>query len=517
MPDPSILIVGAGPTGLAAAIELMRAGLPVRIIDKSRGIAEHSQAVAVQARAIEQFQRYGIAEDAVARGRKMKAARFYSEGKQILSIAFDPVPSRFPYVLFLPQSETEALLSAHLEGMGIRVERGVDLESVVQHERGVHVRLCHPDGGMEEVHVRWLIGCDSAHSTVREKIGTRFDRRRIALNFFLGDLELEGTDSPQDFLSVHVHRGDVVFMGRISDSVTRMVVKLHSDQGKHEHRAFSVDDFQQVVNRVGVRVKVLSAGWTSPFRVNHQHFRRYRIGNVFLAGEASQIHSPFGGRGTNTGIQDAANLAWKLAAVECGAPESLLNSYEEERAAIGRALIRFTNRGLRMASTTNPFLEGIRDALVPLITNRKPVQRALSEFIAETAIEYRLSSAVRDFGGDGDLRAGDRLPDLTLMNPGDTTTLLRAWNDTRHLVLVVNGSNVELSQVRQDLPEAALMPVYTPQLDDEGINLLGTKKKVIIVRPDGYVGFRGLMKYRIEWRRYAMQDGLAPVVLKMAA
>ena len=266
-----------------------------------------------------------------------------------------------------------------------------------------------------------------------------------------------------------------------------------------------------------MRVKLLSAGWTTPFRVNDRQARRYRIGNVFLAGDASHIHSPVGGQGMNTGMQDMANLAWKLAAVTRGADDSLLNSYEEERGEVGKALLRFTERGLKMAGTTNLFLEGMRDVMVPFFSNLKPVQRAVTGFIAETAIEYRSSSIVLDFGGDGDLRAGDRLPDLTVLNPGDQTTLLREWRDAKHLVLVVNGSTLEIAQIRADLPEAEVMPLYTPQLDDDGIGLLGIKKKVVIVRPDGYVGFRGAMKFRNEWIKYAHQDGLAPVIAKMAA
>ena len=517
MPHPSILIVGAGPTGMTLAIELARAGMDVRIIDKNDGLAEHSQALAVQARTLEQFQRYGIAEDAVERGRKLRGARFYSEGKRIVDITLDEVPSRYPYLLFLPQSETEALLNAHLESLGVRIERRVELESLVQHDRAVLATLRHPDGGKEDVSVRWLIGCDGAHSPVREKTGTLFEGGGVGLSIFLGDLELEGPDVPEDFLSVYVHRGDVVFMGRISDTIVRMIVALHSEQEKDEHRMITADDFQRAVDHVGVRVNVLAAGWTSPFRVNDRQAKHYRIRNVFLAGDASHIHSPVGGQGMNTGIQDAANLAWKLAAVARGADESLLNSYEEERGDVGQALLRFTERGLKVASTTNPLLEGIRDVFVPFITSLKPVQRAVTGFVAETAIEYRSSSIVRDFGGDGDLRAGDRLPDLTLMSPGDQTTLLRTWTGSRHLALVINGSNLEVAQVRSDLPEADVVSVCTPQLDDEGINLLGIRKKVLIVRPDGYVGFRGGMKYRHEWRKYALQDGLVPTVVTMAA
>jgi 2-polyprenyl-6-methoxyphenol hydroxylase-like FAD-dependent oxidoreductase len=517
MHDASILIVGAGPTGMTAAIELKRAGFNVRIIDKRDGPAEHSQALAVQARTLEQFQRYGIAEQAVARGRKLRGARFYSDGKQIVSIAFDQLPSRYPYLLFLPQSETEALLNAHMESLGVKTERRLELESLVQHERGVHTRLRHADGTLEEMNVRWVIGCDGAHSAVRDKTGTRFEGAGVRLSFFLGDLELEGPDAPEEFLSVHVRRGDVVFMGRISDKVVRMIVALHSEQEQDEYRALTVNDFQQAVDQIGVRVKIQSAAWTTPFRVNDHQARRYRIGNVFLAGDASHIHSPVGGQGMNTGVQDAANLGWKLAAVARGADESLLDSYEEERSEVGKALLRFTERGLKMASTTNPLLENIRDVFVPFFSNLKPVQRALTGFIAETAVEYRSSSIVWDFGGDGDLHAGERMPDITLLNPGDQTTLLRDWSGAKHLALVVNGSQVEIAQIRSDLPEADVMPVYTPHLDDEGIGLLGTRKKVVIVRPDGYVGFRGTMKYRSEWRKYALQDGLAATVVSLAA
>ncbi len=517
MHNPSILVVGAGPTGMTAAIELKRAGLNVRIIDKNDGLAVHSQALALQARTLEQFQRYGIADQAVALGRKLHGARFYSEGKQIASLTFDHLPTRYPYVLFLPQSRTEALLNAHMEQMGVKAERRVQLESLSQHDRGVHVRLRHSDGGLEDLNVRWVIGCDGAHSTVREKTGIRFLGGGLGLSFFLGDVELEGPDTPQDDLRVHVHRGDVIFMGRISETCFRMIVALHAEQERDERRPLTMNDFQQAVDRVGVRVNVRSTGWTTPFRVNDRQARHYRMRNVFLAGDASHIHSPVGGQGMNTGIQDAANLAWKLAAVARGANESLLHSYEEERSEVGKALLRFTDRGLKMASTTNPFVEGLRDKLVPFISNLKTVQRALTGFIAETAVEYRSSSIVWDFGGDGDLHAGERMPDLTLQYPGDRTTLLDEWKDTNHLALVVNGSNAELAAVRSDLPEACVIPVCTPQMDDEGISLLGTRKKVIIVRPDGYIGFRGTMKHRNEWRKYALQDGLAAAVVPMAA
>ena len=193
----------------------------------------------------------------------------------------------------------------------------------------------------------------------------------------------------------------------------------------------TIDDLQRAADQVGVRVKIHSAEWMTPFHVNDRQAKHYRIGNVFLAGDASHIHSPVGGQGMNTGIQDVANLAYKLAAVARGADESLLDSYEEERGEVGKALLRFTERGLKMATTTNSLLEQVRNVLAPVIAGLKPIQNAVTGFISETAIEYRTSSVVVDHGGDGDLRAGDRLPDLTLHYPGEKITLLRDWTQAR--------------------------------------------------------------------------------------
>jgi 2-polyprenyl-6-methoxyphenol hydroxylase-like FAD-dependent oxidoreductase len=480
-------------------------------------MAQHSQALVVQARTLEQFQRYGIADKAVARGRKLRGAQIFSEGKQILSIGLDELASRYPFLLFLPQSETEALLNAHMEQLGVKTERRVELESLIQDDRSVRVSLRHPDGSLEEVRVRWVIGCDGAHSAVREKTGTPFEGGGTGLSFFLGDVVLDGPDAPGNDLAIHLHHGDVVFLGRLNDKLVRMIVALHPEQGQELPVDLSIDDLQRAADQVGVRVKIHSADWTTPFHVDDRQAKQYRIGNVFLAGDASHIHSPVGGQGMNTGIQDAANLAWKLAAVARGADESLLESYQEERGEVGKALLRFTERGLKMATTANPLLEQVRNVLAPLISGMEPVQHAVTGFISETAIEYRASSVVVDHGGDGDLRAGDRLPDLTLYYPGEKVTLLREWTEARHLVLVINGSDAEVDLVRLNIPEAEVIPLHLPQLDDEGINLLGITKKIVIVRPDGYVGFRGPIARKQEWLDYARQDALLPQAIRMAA
>lgn len=176
------------------AIELERQGIPFRIVDKSTRPAQWSQALVVHARTLEQFERYGIAEKAVQRGRALKHAAVISEGKTIVSFPFDKIPGHYPFLLFLPQSDTEALLIEHLESLGKRIERGVEVVDIAEKGDAVEIQLRHADGGSEMISADWVVGCDGAHSAVREGLRIPFSGVAVGLNFFLGDLELEGPD-----------------------------------------------------------------------------------------------------------------------------------------------------------------------------------------------------------------------------------------------------------------------------------------------------------------------------------
>ena len=510
MANNTVLIVGAGPTGMTAAIELKRMGMDVRIIDKSNHLAQHSQALVVQARTLEQFQRYGLADMAIARGRRLHEAKFYSEGKLIVDFKLDHVESPYPFALFIPQSETEALLNKHMESMGIKTERNVELVSLSQQPE-LQATLRHADGATEAVSPRWLIGCDGAHSAVREKTGTPFEGGRVGISFFLADAEITGPDVPQDELSLHVSHGNVVFMARLTDRIVRLIVAMHEQPKIDSDRELTVQDFQAMVDRVGVRIQIPSAEWMTPFHVTDRQAKHYRIGNVFLAGDASHIHSPVGGQGMNTGIQDVANLAWKLAAVARGANDSLLDSYEEERGEVGRALLRFTERGLKLATVSNPIVEKLRDVFAPIVVLLPPAQRNAVGFISETAIEYRSSSIVADFGSDGYLRAGDRLPDLPLRNRTVRSRLLEDWTAPKHRVFGLNLDQDDIETMRNELrdADADVVSVATSDFYDDGRRLLGDDGKIFVLRPDGYVGFRARMGFNVELMNYARQNAFA--------
>ncbi len=574
--DDSILIAGAGPTGLAMAIELTRMGLPVRLIDKAEHPAQHSQALVVQARTLEQFERYGIADEAVSRGRKLLRATAMSEGKTLATIDLSRIPGRYPYVLFLPQSETERLLTEHLRSLGVQIERGTELLSFENSPEGVTAQLRQnsgPNSGLtQSIPARWLIGCDGAHSVVRSQLKIPFEGESVPLDFFLGDFELAGPDVPGDELRLHIHHGDVVFIGRLSDKLLRVIVVMHREEGAPPgDRQPTLADFQSALDRTGAKITVKSSVWITPFNINERKAGAYRIDSAFLAGDAAHIHSPVAGQGMNTGIQDAANLAWKLAAVADGAGTDLLDTYGEERRAVGDALLKTTSRGLSVVTSTNAVFERLRDLVAPGLVGLDVVQDAAAGFVSETAIEYRGSSIVADYGGAGSLRAGDRVPnpDVELAG-GQSVRLLDPLKTGRPLALGIGMA--DMRRIRARLPRATVMalrgaeailgtemeappnaagdstgyesvstefpaavaasaaslaataatarsaaPRVIPPVAPSPVGLLtpeiaalfGSENRILVIRPDGYLGFRGSLDDLARLDDYARLTGLA--------
>jgi 2-polyprenyl-6-methoxyphenol hydroxylase-like FAD-dependent oxidoreductase len=506
MADPEVLIVGAGPTGLAMATELARFGVSYRLIERAAQPTQWSQALVVQARTLEQFERYGIADIAVERGCKIHEATIFSDHKPIVQLSFDKIHSRYPYLLFLPQSETERLLIEHLDNVGGRIERQVELESFRHVDDAVEATLRREDGQTEQARASWMVGCDGAHSLVRRQLGVPFKGDAVDFIFFLGDMRITGQETPDDELRVYLHEGNVVFIARLTESVYRIIVALHDQQPQEAgsnvpaEPEVTLADFQRAVDAHADAGMILSdPTWMTPFRINQRKAAYYRVGHVFLAGDASHIHSPVGGQGMNTGIQDAANLAWKLAAVIQGGSPALLDTYDEERGKVGEALLATTSRFLAAATTPNPTLESIRDHVMHWLSGLPYAQEKVRGFVSETAINYRHSSLVRDCGGASMLRAGDRAPDATYNDAnGQERRLYEALAAPQHTLLLLHFSEKQRSQLTDVWPETQILALH-PYPDEELARVYAASGEPLAyaIRPDGYIGFRsGLQDIR---------------------
>ncbi len=398
-----ILVVGAGPVGLTMAAELARHGLRCRIIDRAAQPSPFCRAIGVTTRTLEVWEDMGIAREMIDAGLWLTGMRSVISGHPPFDALRDL--SDLPYAsLGLPQYETERLLARHLARFGITIERGVALEALEQDADGVTVRL----NGVAQ-RFRYVIGCDGAHSAVRHALGIGFDGEAMPMTFMLGDVRMAmdlpygmalravrlREDAPPDlFVAIPLPEPGRYRVSMIApDSLAEGGGSAHGIQA--EMPGPGLAELQAVADDLLPDRPVLSdLRWSSIFRISMRLAARYREGRVFIAGDAAHIHPPTGGQGMNTGIQDAYNLAWKLAAVMAGrAPGALLDSYDAERRPVGADVVART-----LAASMNFGREG----------GAKPDRLEDTQLL----VSYRDTAWVRDDGGpDGGPRAGDRAPD----------------------------------------------------------------------------------------------------------
>jgi 2-polyprenyl-6-methoxyphenol hydroxylase-like FAD-dependent oxidoreductase len=414
MTRTDVLIVGAGPTGLVLALWLTKLGVGVRIVDKAAEPATASRALAIQARTLELYRQLDLSEAVVARGHKTPAINLWVEGAPAARVALTDIGrglSPYPFALIFPQDEHETLLSDRLAAAGILIERGTELLGFEDGPDHLQARLRMADGRQQTCRAAYLAGCDGAHSTVRHTLGTGFAGGNYRQLFYVADVEAEG---PAIDGELHVDLDEADFLavfplaraGRV-----RLIGIVRDERAEHPERLTFEDVSDQAIDHLKVAVRRVN--WFSSYRVHHRVASHFRAGRAFLLGDAAHIHSPAGGQGMNTGIGDAINLAWKLAAVVTGAAsDSLLDSYEAERIGFARRLVATTDRGFALATAPGPMAEVVRTRLVPLAAAQAFKIKRMREFLFRTvgqlAVNYRgewLSA-----GRAGRVRGGDRLP-----------------------------------------------------------------------------------------------------------
>lgn len=488
-----VLIAGAGPTGLVLALWLTRSGARVRIVDKVAEPGTTSRALGVQARTLEFYRQLGIASEVVDRGLKFVAANLWVKGRQAAHVRFGDMRvglSPYPYMLIFPQDEHERFLIDRLKDLGVGIERPTELLDFEDRGDRIIARLKRADGIVETCEAAYLAGCDGARSAVREQLATGFPGGTYAHMFYVADAEATGPVMNHElhvalddagFLAIFPMKGDLRgrFIGTVKDTMATASRTLEWS-----------DVSTKVMEQLGV--KVVRINWFSTYHVHHRVAAHFRAGRVFLLGDAAHIHSPVGAQGMNTGLGDAVNLAWKLAAVVQGrASPTLLDTYEPERIAFAKRLVASTDRAFQLVTSDGAIARWVRvhvvPRLMPALFSMASMRRFMFRTISQTAINYR-ASTLSDTRSAGALQAGDRLPwtrfeTATHDNPGDDDNF--APLTTLDWQVHVYGTP---SPAIVDLCNGRGIGLHPFAWRDEMLAGGLVRDAVYLVRPDGYIG-----------------------------
>lgn len=473
-----VLVIGAGPVGLTLAAELARYGLSVRVVDKAAHPTTTSKALAIWSRSLELFDRMGCTDAFLAAGIRGHGASLRS-GSQILGHArLDVIPSAYNFSLMIPQRDTERLMAAHLGGFGLSVEREVELTGFEDLGDRVRATLRHADGGAETVDSLWLAGCDGAHSAVRHRLDFTFAGAPEPHDWVLADVMLTGPAAPPaDEVSLYLHRDGLFVVFPMPGPRFRVVATLGAADPGQTRPEPTLAAIQTLINeRAGGDFAAEDPQWLANFRVHERKVADYRCGRVFLAGDAAHIHSPAGGQGMNTGMQDAINLAWKLAMVRQGAADpDLLDSYSPERSAVGEMVLRHAGRMTEMATLANPAAQGVRNLVLRFALGLAPIRDRMALQMSEIEIAYGESPLSRGLhAGAHGLVAGARLPPDLYAGPPPG-----AGNRPRFVLYAASGA------------ESADLLAQFPDMLEETARPSPEAGLILLVRPDGYIGFAG--------------------------
>lgn len=468
--NPQVLIVGAGPVGLTLAMELTRYGVPVRIVDKAPSRTDKSKALVLWSRTLELLERGPGSARFINAGFKVNAVNMISGDKLIGHVDMSSLGSPHNYALMLPQADTERLLEGYLAELGVKVERGVEVTALKVGDQSVEAVLRRAEGSQETLSAAWLAGCDGAHSVVRHSVGATFDGETNDSDWILADIHMRGYPCPDTEASVYWDKEGVFVIFPISPGRYRLIADLPAS-GAESPPAPTLEQVQALMNRRGpAGMEGFDPIWLAGFRINGRKVSNYRWGRAFLLGDAAHVHSPAGGQGMNTGMQDAFNLAWKLALVTQGScAESLLDSYSAERSAVGDEVLKSAGRLTTIGTLRSPVLQTIRNIVGHAILGLASAQRAFADNMSELSIGYPHSPLNGASLAHEGPRPGQRMALVENRKP------VGAGNVPRFALMAAPSR--EVSQ---------LLARFTKVLDPELCSSKESDGKWLI-RPDGYI------------------------------
>lgn len=492
--ETDVLIVGAGPTGLALACQLIRHGVDFVIIDAKDATTPFSRAIGVQARTLEIYEQIGLADKLIALGKPAEKVRMIAGGEVRGEAVLKDIGagmSAYPFMLVVEQGKHEKLLYDHIREHGHDVNWGQHLTKFTQDDSGVTATVAKANGSEHTIKCKYLVGCDGAKSLVRHELGLTFEGDTVDRLFYVADVQIDW-DLPHDALQVCLAAHTITaFFPMVGDNRYRIVGTFPDGHDANEGDILFEEIERQIEADTELNLDISHVNWFSVYRVHSRAVNAFSKGRCFVAGDAAHIHTPAGGQGMNTGIQDGYNLAWKLAlACKAKAGDKLLATYNEERLPNARRLLKTTDRLFEFGASDEWFISFVRTHIFPhvlgLALSFDAVKKAIFPLVSQIGISYRESSLSDDHAGFR-VQAGDRMP--WFENDG-CSIYDRLREPKFHLLLFLDGKTEvpplpnELMKEWSGLADTSIIP-----FDDKVKEAFGTNEPFfVLLRPDNYIG-----------------------------
>ncbi|MGH3868589.1 MAG: FAD-dependent monooxygenase [Pseudonocardiaceae bacterium] len=469
LPDEvDVVVVGAGPTGLLLAGDLAEVGVRVTILERRLAESNVTRAFAVHARTMEMLEMRGLAHELAKTGTQVRTFQLFGSAR----IDLTALPSEFDSVLVTPQYETERVLQRRVDRFGVKVVRGAEVTGLTQDAQGVDVAVRSADGTDATYRASYVVGADGVNSTVRAALGLPFPGRSVIKSIMLADVRL--SSPPSDVLAVNSGGEGFAFLAPFGDGWYRIVAWNRRHQ-VDDSAPVELNEIREVTsNALGTDFGMHDARWLSRFHSDERQVPSYRVGRAFLAGDAAHCHSPAGGQGMNTGMQDAANLGWKLAAAVHGwGGEQLLDTYHTERHPIGREVLLSSGALVRLILITPWLGRQVRNILARAALRLPPIAAKVAGSISGIGFRYPAPHGA-------DRRVGSRAPNIPLVNG-------RLYDALRGGRFILVGT---------DASQLALPPHVDPVIAARPMDQL------VLVRPDGYLAWIGIAAEFPIWARH---------------
>jgi 2-polyprenyl-6-methoxyphenol hydroxylase-like FAD-dependent oxidoreductase len=492
-----VVIIGAGPTGLSLACQLVRYGVDFRIVERNEGVTPFSKAIGVQARTLEIYEQLGLAQRAVAEGAIAGKVRLLVGGEIRAELDLSNIGqglSAYPYLLLLEQSKNEQLLYEYLRQRNKDVFWNTEFKSLSQTDEGVTAQVVSAAGAPQTIEARYLVGCDGAKSLVRHALGLEFQGSTVERMFFVADVKVDWKFS-HDALHACLSKDSLLaFFPLKGDNRYRIVGSFPEEFAKHEGEVLYEEIEQQIRKDVQLELDIHEVAWFSTYKVHTRHVNKFSEGRCFLAGDSAHIHTPAGGQGMNTGIQDGYDLAWRVALVLRGkADEKLFESYNEERLENAKNLTQTTDRIFQFLASSEWFLAFLRTNVLPslakYVLSFDSVRSYVFPLVSQIGINYRHSSVSQHAGDENfTVKAGDRMPYFLV----DGASVYDKLHEAKAHFLVFSAEQIDHQSLATELENryAGFVDFHEIGIDSKVAEAFGTDRPFsVFLRPDNYIGF----------------------------